>query len=144
MSETPVLLSREALLKKTINRRYQTIDLPTGGSVRIRSITEKERSEYEVAMLKFGGKRKNEQGKMDINQKALQTARLRLIVLCLVDDKDNRMFNDDEISLLQSMDSADAKVIGDACDAMLNANSEYFEELMGNSDLINVVSSPSA
>ena len=141
------LLDRNALLAKNKKRRYQELELPTGGMVRIQSLTEAEQSQYETDMLSGGepknvrGKRKDGDNRLQLSKKALLVARLKLIVKCLVDAEGVRLFKDEEYTALEEMDAADTKVIFDACDAMLKSDNDYFEEILGNSERVHAVDS---
>ena len=134
-----MVLGRDDYRKKTA-RRYVEIELPSGGTARLRSITEKERAEFETATLRVnGGKRKD--GGIQIDKNALMTARCRMIALCLVDGSDERIFADTEIDLIMQMGAADTKALGDACDSLNGGNEEDYKELLKNSEQIHVVDS---
>ena len=87
------LLSREAILKAD---DYQVVDVEVpewGGTVRLRSITAAERDRFEQSLLVQRG------NKREVN---MRNARAKLVVLCAVDDKGNKLFTDEDIKILSA------------------------------------------
>jgi len=78
--------TREQLNTELRKRRYDFVDLPNGLSVRIRSLTEFEKSNFEIELLK-----KKSDG---VNLNKLKFARQRLISLTAVDNDGELLFDD--------------------------------------------------
>lgn len=98
--------TRDALLA-TRKRRYATVPLPVCGLiVRIQSLTELERSEYEAAYLDNEGRR--------IRGRIID-AKARLIMACAVDDDGHALFLPGDERDILAMDSADTGALWDAC-----------------------------
>lgn len=98
--------TRESFLRP-FSPRYTTVDLPVCGlTVRIRSLTELERTQYENSRYSRDGK---------LIPGRLEDAKARLICLCAVDDSGAQLLKaGDEQAVLQ-MDSADTAALYDAC-----------------------------
>lgn len=97
-------INREAMLA-VCKRRYVTVDVPGVGDVRLQSLSELERSQYELAAL---------DNKNAVSREKLLHQRCRLIALCVVDDEGKRLFSDDDVRLLLEMDSQITNAIFDA------------------------------
>ncbi len=119
------LLTREDVIAKS-KRKYTTITLPSGGEVRIRSLTERERSEYEASMLNRKGQ---------ISSKGLRESRRRLIAMCMVGADDNTLFNTNgDLEMLSEMNAADADAVYSAARVCSGFDKdEDVEELAKNS-----------
>lgn len=136
MSEQTHLASRDQLLSPTPKRRYREETLPVSGlKIRIQSLTERERSEFERSNLGKNGQ---------ANVAKLETIRRRLAILCLVDQAGNRLLNADDVGNLANWDSADMEALSDACAAHLGMKPEDLESIAKNSDRIAAAASPSA
>lgn len=100
------IISREQFLKLgKAERRYK--DVPLGEhSFRIQSLTEREKSAYETALLAKGG---------GFNQQKLKDARLALVVLCLVDGDGNTLLSASDVSALRDMDGGIVSKLVDEC-----------------------------
>lgn len=88
-------INREQLLSKA-QRRFTTVEI-FGESYRLQSLTEVERSEYEVAALDKDGK---------VQIKNLKKTRQLLIAKCLIDDDGKRLFGDHETHFIGALDGA--------------------------------------
>ena len=100
------LLSRTEFLAPT-PRRYLDVDLPVkGGQVRIRSLTESEKEQYETDMLTDKGTPK---------RSAVQSARRRLVALCLVDETGSLLLSPADVDALRILDGKDLAVLQDSC-----------------------------
>jgi hypothetical protein len=100
------MLTREKFLART-PRRYTTVALPVkGGDVRIRSLTESEKENYEAEMLTETGQ---------VKRSGLRSARRRLIALCLVDDAGDLLLGREDLAALAELDGADLAVLQEAC-----------------------------
>ena len=114
-------LTREALLGKSA-RRYMEVPLPSGGAVRIQSLNERERADYELSL--FDKK----------NSYTAESSRRKLLVRCIVDESGNRMFADNEHDLLGDIDGADAGAIYDACQKHCGYQTGEVDKLAKKSD----------
>ncbi len=104
------LASREDLLTKfgRVTRRFREVELPVAReTVRIRSLTEGELSRYQRKMMDRKGR--------GFDPAGMQKANRRLFTMCIVDDKGNMLFADDDTEKLVGMDAADASVLYEAC-----------------------------
>ena len=123
------ILGRDAFLRPAA-RRYKTIDVPGLGLVRIRNLTEREKSIYEAGIL--GSKKIPTPAK-------LSRARSRLICAAVVGDDDQPLFSEDDAPKLADMDGAASTAlyqeIAEHCGM---AEEESAEELAKNSELIDV------
>jgi hypothetical protein len=77
------LATKEQLLSFGRNRRFLEEDVPGLGRVRFRSLTERERSEYELSIYTSTGKPSPER---------MLSARLRLLAATLCDHEGNLLF----------------------------------------------------
>jgi hypothetical protein len=116
-------------------RRFTDVTLPSGDVVRIRNLSEKERSKYESETLTKGGQ---------LNAAKLADAKRRLIALCCVDDAGNLIFHPDDIKGLESVDSAVTQVLYDEIRTHCGFDKEDIEELVKNSEAIGDVASQSS
>ena len=99
MSETNGngLVTRDQLIAKA-KRRYQEFMVPNFGTVRIRSLTERERSNYEAEMLDSKG---------NTRKVKLIQARRRLIALTVVDSTGELLLNQpDDVKGLEDQDGS--------------------------------------
>lgn len=102
----PDLATRDQLFAPAA-RRYATVQLPTSGlTVRIQSLTERERTAFQAAFITRTG---------DTNRERLLDAGRRLIVLCVVDAAGNRLLNDGDIQKLADWDAADTQFLYAEC-----------------------------
>jgi hypothetical protein len=100
------ILTRDAILAAE-DREYTTVDVPEwGGSVRLRSITVRERDRYEASLLEQKGKDRK------VN---LDNARAKLIILCAVYDACRKLCgisDDDEAELVEDFGAAQSDASG--------------------------------
>ena len=100
------IVGQDAFLKPLV-RRYVTKPIPGLGDVRLQSISERERSEYEAAMLDSSGR---------FDKKAAGDSKSRLIVLCIVNEDGFRILGDHHLKTLPDMlDSSVADALYEAC-----------------------------
>lgn len=118
------VLSREGLLQKT-KRRYVEVELPSGGTARLQSLSELERSEYNSSLLDKKG---------DIDKTKLTFGTMLLLCRMLVDSDDKRLFLDHEYELLASIDSLDMEVLGEEARKHVGFDLEYRKELRKKSE----------
>ena len=88
--------SRNDLLK-LCQRRYAYVEVNDDLSVRIQSLSEKEKSDYETRLISKNGR--------GILKDRLADATRRLIVLCVVDENGDRLFNENDLSVIAELDS---------------------------------------
>ena len=99
------------------------------GKLRFRSITERERSQYESHMLTTKGMVKLEK---------LEQQRQRLIAMCWVDGEGNPNLSISESHKLQDLDAKLTAYMFDVCSEHCGLTREDFDELEKNSERINV------
>lgn len=119
--------SREQLLGlATRKRRHREVTLPVAGcNVRIQSLTERERSQYEAAVFSSRG---------GTNLSRMLDASRRLIVLCVVDGAGNRILTESDVPKLGDWDAADVSVLYVECAEHCGLNRSDIEALAKNSD----------
>lgn len=96
-------LDKAALLKRT-ERRYKDVPLHDGSKVRLQSLTDLERMEWNQELF-------DEDGKPVAQNWKYQTA--KLLVRTIVDGDGNRVFSDEDWELLLDIDSLDTDTLGD-------------------------------
>jgi len=126
------MLSREQLLGMT-ERRYKDLDDIIGG-VRIRSLSEAEKSDYEVSVLTNDGK---------FAAAKIRRQKRRLIVMCLVDENNNRLLRDSDEKQLEAVDGAITSRLYEACREHCGFEPGEIEELVKNSSEMPADVSPS-
>ncbi len=98
-------LTRDQMLSKT-ERRYMDVTIPEhDGSIRIQSLTSKERAIYEMWF-------RNREGVTVASR--LGDARVRLMISCVVDDTGDPTFALDDLPRLRETDAAIAERVYDA------------------------------
>lgn len=116
------LIGRDALLGPP-KRRFAKIDVPDLGAVRIRSLTELERSRIEASMRdKKGG----------LSGSKLLDLKCRMIVECVVDESGNPIFTSRDIPQLNQQDSKVTNAIVDAIQAHCGWSDDDIEDLEKN------------
>lgn len=130
------LATAEQLMGATAGkRRFKELTLPICGlRVRIRSLTEGEVSRYQGALLSRRGR--------GIVSGRITEANRRLVVLCLVDAKANRLFKDSDADKLKEWDGADVQFLADECTTFCGLDRDDLEALVGNSDETPAAASP--
>ena len=124
------IANRNALLK-LCERRYIDLQLADAGiTVRIQSLSEKEKSSYETRLIAKSGR--------GILRDRLQDATRRLIALCLVDDKNERIFTDSDVSQIGEMDSFVSSRIYDAAQEHCGFNKGDIQETVEKCESITV------
>ena len=120
------LMTREAILGLTA-RRYMVVGLPDGKQVRIQSLSEREKSSFEMQQISKRG---------SVNKSKIEASRRRLLCLCLVDDKGNRLFGDDDADKLRDVDGGITSALFDAVQKHVGFEDGDIEELAKNSNAI--------
>lgn len=129
------IANRTALLK-LCERRYIDLELADAGiTVRIQSLSEKEKSTYETRLIAKSGR--------GILRERLQDATRRLIALCLVDENNDRVFSDSDVNQIGEMDSFVSSRIYDACQEHCGFNKGDIEDAVEKSAAIPVDDLPS-
>tara|TARA_R100001230_G_C5583107_1_gene101438 strand:- start:131 stop:529 length:399 start_codon:yes stop_codon:yes gene_type:complete len=124
------IASREALLK-LCERRYSTVEIPERDiSIRIQSLSEAEKSQYETCLIAKNGR--------GIMRERLQDATRRLIALCVVDEDGKRIFSNSDLSAIANLDSYISSRIYDACQEHCGFNKGDIDETVKNSEEISV------
>lgn len=118
------LLTRETLLQPA-KRRIATVDLPDGRKACVRSLTEREWSNYTSQTLTESGK---------LRTSRLQDATRRLIVLCLCDEQGTPILRPNDTEALADVDSQTTQALYDAIKKHVNTSDADIEELVKNSD----------
>ncbi len=117
------IASRDALLG-FCKRRYKDITI-AGLDLRIQSLSEREKSQFEVETLTSKG---------DMVMDKLKLAKVRLMVLCLVEDDNTPMFAESDYNRLQDMDGAVVSKIYDDCRKHCGFEDGDIEGLVKNFD----------
>jgi hypothetical protein len=124
------IASRAALLQ-LCERRFAEVELPdVNVTVRIQSLSEKEKSDYETVLISKNGR--------GILKDRLADATRRLIALCVVDETDKRVFSDGDLGVISEMDAFVASRIYDACQEHCGFNRGDIETAVKNSDRVSV------
>ena len=105
------LASREKLLG-ALKRRYVEANVPGFGGVRVHSL-----SAAEAADLNIGNQT---EGKFDSEK--YKTYKERVIVLCLVDEHNLRIFSDSDVEILHEQDATIIDGIYEVCEQHLNGD----------------------
>lgn len=113
-------LSREAILEAE-DRKYDTVACPEwGGDVRLRSITGTQRDAYEASIITTNGSDRK------VNTR---NARVKLIVLCAVDEDGRPLFTSEDLGALGRKNAAPIDRIFDACRKLSGMSEEDVERL---------------
>lgn len=117
------MLSREQLLG-SFQRRYRTVET-LAGQVRIRNLTEAEKSDFEAGSLKEDGK---------LNLTHVRAQRRKLIAAVLVDDAGELLLSQaGDLDRLKGLDAAVSSAIFAAATEHCGFTGEEVEELRKNS-----------
>ncbi len=133
MSSNGQLTARAELLAPS-QRRFRTVTLPNGQVVRIRNLTEREKSAFEAAILTSKGE-PNRARVADLNR--------RLIVITLVDGNGDLLLTPADVVALEELDGAITSVLVDAIRDHCGFGEGDIEELVKNSERITGAASPS-
>ena len=126
------LATADQLFGTPCPRRFRVIDpLPVKGlRCRIRSLTEREVSEYQsqTVAAKGNGLRKDK----------LRDASRRLIALCLVDAEGNTFTTPSHVEAIADWDAADAAYLYEECAIHVGIKTADIEDLVKNSEATTV------
>jgi len=117
------MLTREQFLG-SFTRRFRTVNTEAG-EVRIRNLTEAEKSDYEAGSLKDDGK---------LNLAHIRSQRRKLIALVLVDDKGEPLLKPEDAARLKDLDAAVTSAIFAAATEHCGFTGEEVAELEKNFD----------
>ena len=120
------------LFGKPSPRRFKTLDpLPVSGHVlRIRSLTERDKSDWEAETISKKG--------TGLRVNKLKDAHRRLFQLCVVDEAGNPFITDLQREEMRNWDSADTGYLYDEISAHCRINKDDVEELVKNSETTSV------
>jgi hypothetical protein len=117
------MLTREQFLG-SFTRRFRSVKTEAG-EVRIRNLTEAEKSDYEAGSLKDDGK---------LNLAHIRNQRRKLIALVLVDDKGEPLLKPEDAARLRDLDAAVTSAIFTAATEHCGFTGEEVAELEKNFD----------
>ena len=119
------LLTRDGILQAN-DLPFEDVDVPEwGGTVRVRTLTGKERDSFEESISQVRGKK---------TELRLANIRAKLAARSIVDEDGNRLFSDDDISALGKKSAAALDRVFAAARRLSGFTDEDMEELAGNSD----------
>ena len=113
------MISREKFLSKT-ERRYKALSVD-GDEYRIQSLTELERTKYELDL----------QGKKGF---AFEKAKRLFLCRTLVDDNGNRIFQDSDVDQMENVDGGLTGLLYDEASTHCGYKKDEIEELVKNSE----------
>lgn len=115
------ILGRNAILEAK-DLKTEEVPVPEwGGEVLIRSLTGEQRDEYEASMF--------EMSKNGTAKKNLANVRARLVMLCIVNEQGEQMFNRADIKLLGRKSAAALDRVAQAAQKLNGISDEDIEEL---------------
>ncbi|MFS8534357.1 MAG: hypothetical protein FWJ65_04295 [Limnochordales bacterium] len=119
------LLSRDDIIKID-DRKYEEVPVPEwGGTVRVRSLTGRERDQFEQSLV----------DKRTGRLSRLANARARLVALCLVDEQGNRLFSTDEAALLGQKSAAALERVFEVARRLCGMSDDDLAELVEDFDV---------
>lgn len=119
--------TKDELFSGAPARRFHSVTLPVSKhKVRIRSITEREYSAYQAALVAANGRK--------LRTDRMEDANRRFIALCLVDGNGNQLLGKNEHNKLSDWDAADSGYLYDECAKHCGINTDDIEGLVKNSD----------
>ena len=127
------LASRELFLAPA-KRRFAYVDLPNGQRVRIRNLTEREKSAFEAEILTTKGAP---------NRNRVADANRRLILITLVDANGDLLLSPSDITAIEALDGAVTSYLADEIGRHCGFGSSDIEGLVKNSDVITAGVTPS-
>lgn len=122
VSEGNGYVTRDAFLRPLV-RRFKDFEVPELGKVRIRSLTELERSKFEASC-------RDKKGNLAPNK--LLDLKCRMIVLCVVDGDGNQILANNDIEQLRQQDSRVTNKLVDEIQAHCGFSDEDLEDLEKN------------
>lgn len=122
MSEGNGFVTRDLFLRAPV-RRYKELIVPELGEVRIRSLTELERSQFEASIRDKKG---------NVSNTKLIDLKCRLIVLAVVDAEGNPILQNSDIPQLRNQDAKITNALVDAIQDHIGITDNDLEELEKN------------
>lgn len=120
-----MILTRDDILRAD-DIQAEIVDVPEwGGQVRVKGLSGTERDRFEQDSIDQRGK---------ANKLNLANIRARLLVLCLVDEQGNRLFQRSDIDLLGQKSAAALNRVFEVARRLSGLNQEDVEELAENFD----------
>jgi len=116
-------LGRSELLAP-VKRMYQNIETRVG-TVRLQSVSERERSQFEQDTLDKNGR---------VTKRGMMSVKPRLIIMCAVDQNGDKIFTSADIEGLLELDSITSNLIADACQKLCGITETDLEDLEKNSE----------
>jgi hypothetical protein len=114
------LLNRDQILEAE-DRKFEIVECPEwGGDVRLRSITGTQRDAYEQSLMQGNGSDR----KMN-----LRNARVKLIVLCAVDETGRPLFTTEDLGALGRKNAAPIDRLFDACRKLSGMSAEDVDKM---------------
>ncbi len=113
-------LTRDQILEAE-DRSFETVQCPEwGGDVRLRSITGTQRDRYEQSLMSTNGADR----KMN-----LTNARVKLIVLCAVDESGRALFTSEDLNALGRKNAAPIDRLFDVCRKLSGMSTEDVDRM---------------
>lgn len=104
--------------------KREKVEVPEWGmTLYVREMTGSERDQYEVGLI--------EKKDLPMSQR-LENMRARLVVLCVVDDKGNRVFSDEDIEAVGGKNAQALTRLTDAAQVINKLSDEAIEKETGN------------
>jgi hypothetical protein len=117
------------LLAQRGARRFQHFRLSDGTEICVRSLAERERSEFEASLFDSKGA---------VLKDKMMSARRRLVCMCLVDENKNPVYRVDEEHLLGDLEGGLVEELYQAARATCRISDTEVEAIAKNSDAIRV------
>lgn len=130
-----LILDRQTLLSNGNERRSKIEKIPGLGHVKIRSLKERERSQFETDALDDDG---------DLDRDSLLTAKRRLIILCVVDANLEPLLTDADLDALANKDGAILNALYKVCAEFSGITETDLADLVGNSKSTPANASPTS
>lgn len=116
-------LTKDAILNAD-DRDYDEVECPEwGGTVRLRSISGRQRDEFEQSLLEQRGNERK------INMRG---ARAKLIILCAVDESGQPLFTADDLRALGAKNAKPIDRLFDAAQKLVGLSDDDMEKLTEN------------
>lgn len=132
------LLSKAQILQAE-DLPFEDVDVPEwGGTVRVRSMTGKERDAYEESCVVF-----RQKGRKTVTERNLSNARAKLLARCIIDETGNLLFGEPEIQALGMKSARALDRVYEVATQINGMSAEDMEELEGKSEAGQTASSPS-
>lgn len=120
-------LTRDQILNADDRELVEVPVKEWGGSVYVRTLSGKERDEYEAGTMKFNAKTGNQ-------EQNLENFRARLVALCVVDEKGTPLFNRHDVAALGNKSAAAVQRVYNKCQELNAISDKDVEELTEDFD----------